>query len=113
MKIAVNGRAFGALVAAGMLSACNSDARFNKVVEGITKDSVAVLSQGAQPHHVDSYLIGGNRWEVMFYARPGADPADTLSREMTPVVFDNDLVAGKGWSYWRSKARELSIPVPE
>lgn len=113
MRIGVSGWVAGTLIVSGSLAACGGDARFDQVVAGISRDSVAVLTRGAEPHHVDSYLIGGRRWEVDFYAKSGADVGDTLAVDMTPVVYSDGVVAGTGWSWWKSKASELKIQLPE
>ena len=112
MTIGLSGRAALALVTVLVLSGCGSDARFKQVTVGISKDSVAVLSGGATPHHVESYLTGGKLWEVQFYAKPDATEADSSAWSMTPIVYADSKVVGTGWGYWKGQAKSLSIPLP-
>ena len=107
------GRTAVALVLVAGVTACG-DARFKKLSEGIGKDSVAALSGGAVAHRVQAYITGGKLWEVAFFAKPEVKPADSVAwREMTPVVYANDKVAGWGWSYWEKEAATLHIPLPK
>jgi hypothetical protein len=67
------------------------------------------------PPRVDPYLVAGQYLEVLYFNRPGRQPAapDSLAdRERTPVVVINGVVTGWGWTHWDSVATAHNIAVP-
>ncbi|HTE45512.1 MAG TPA: hypothetical protein VK636_09735 [Gemmatimonadaceae bacterium] len=113
--------AFGTVVA---LAACE-DKRTKELTNGITRDSVmSVLSQkiigGGRDsfpnvYEKDSYLIGGQRYEVLYFSPNNQKKGkDTVAfKNLTPLVFvDNKLIA-KGWPAWDSIGSANKIVVPD
>jgi len=123
-----------ALSAASVLVACE-DKRVKQLDTGITRDSaVSVISHdlppGAPPdsfpnvYKREQYLIGGKHYEVLYFnsdnakviTRNGAPPADTIDpKKLTPLVFMENRMIGRGWEFWDSvaKANKITIKKPQ
>jgi hypothetical protein len=104
------------------VAACQ-DKRVKEVDTGITRDSaLSILSQdvrGTQPDSFPNvykrarYLINGKNYEVLFYTpnneKQGKD--SVVSKKLTPIVFVENKVVGKGWTYWDSVSSANHIPL--
>lgn len=119
----VRRRASSLVVIAGVISlvACGEDKRVAELKTGITRDSaVSVLAQEIKGGGSDSfpnvysrdrYLIGGKNYEVLYFApnneKEGKDSVPW--RKLTPLVFADNKLMGKGWPVWDSitKANKL------
>jgi hypothetical protein len=120
-----------ALSAAVLFTACE-DKRVKQLDTGITRDSaVSVISHdlpaGAGPdsfpnvYKKDRYLINGTTYEVLYFTPDNKKApvvnskptADTIPlRKLTPLVFRENRLMGRGWTFWDSVATSLKIPVP-
>ena len=128
------------LTTATLLAACE-DKRVKQLNTGISRDSaVAVISkdlkpradsQGAPPDSFpnvytrERFLIAGKNIEVLYFTPendkapalvhgrvPSAGP-DTIIpyKRLTPLVFIDSRLAGRGWTYWDSVAGANKIPL--
>jgi hypothetical protein len=123
------GTAIGALSLAITLVACE-DKRVSQLDTGITRDSaLSVISHDIKPgtstgpdsfpnvYMRDRYLISGKNYEVLYFT-PNNEKIekagkDTIpKRKLSPIVFINNRLVGKGWDFWDSLAATLKIPVP-
>jgi hypothetical protein len=121
-----------ALSAASLLVACE-DTRVKKLDTGITRDSaVSVISHDLKPgsppdsfpnvYTRGQFLIGGKRIEVLYftpdnekhpYVNGKEIKGDTIPlRKLTPLVFVENRLAGRGWDFWDSVAKVNKIAVP-
>jgi hypothetical protein len=113
-----------ALSAVVMLVACE-DKRVKELNTGITRDSaVTVLSQEVKGNKSDSfpnvysrerYLVAGKNYEVLYFApnneKEGRDSVPW--KKLTPLVFVDNKLAGKGWAQWDSIATANKMPVKD
>ncbi|HEY9229170.1 MAG TPA: hypothetical protein VIP11_21140 [Gemmatimonadaceae bacterium] len=118
-----------ALVSIGtatLMAACGEDKRVKELSAGITRDSaVTVLAQdikGASGpdafpnvYKRDAYLIDGKDYEVLYFSAENKKfMKDSVQySELTPIVFVNNILYGKGWQVWDSIAAAHKIPVPD
>ena len=119
----------GALSFAVMLVACE-DKRVSQLDTGITRDSaLSVISHDVKPgtstgpdsfpnvYTRDRYLIGGKNYEVLYFT-PNNEKIekagkDTIpKRKLSPIVFVDNRLVGRGWPFWDSLAATLKIPLP-
>ena len=130
----------GAVLAAGLaativVSACE-DKRVKELSKGISRDSaIAVIKQNAKPNGltVDSfpnvytreqYRIAGQSFDVLYftpendkakvlpYGQRPTQKADSIPYgKLTPIVFVNNQLAGRGWSFWDSVSKANNIPM--
>jgi hypothetical protein len=121
-----------ALSAAAVLVACQ-DKRVKQLDTGITKDSaMSVIAQDLKPgsgpdaypnvYTRGQFLINGKTIEVLYFTpdnkkQPDINyqrgSKDTIPlRDLTPIVFVENRMAGKGWDFWDSVATANKIPVP-
>jgi hypothetical protein len=109
------------LTAAVSLAACE-DARIKELNTGITKDSaITVMAQEVKGGGHDSlpnvylrepYLIGGKNIEVLYFSPDNQKAVkDTVFTKVTPVVFVNFKLAGRGWAFWDSVSKAHGIPL--
>jgi hypothetical protein len=128
------------LAAAALVGACE-DKRVKELNSGISRDSAMnVIKQdakaapaqagapGATPDSFpnvywrDRFLIGGKNYEVLYFTpdnkkmampRNGGMPsADSIPyNKLTPIVFVDNRLIGRGWSYWDSLSTVLKIPL--
>jgi hypothetical protein len=119
-----------ALAVATVLVACQ-DKRVKALDTGITRDSaVSVIAKDLKPgagpdsfpnvYKRERFLIAGKNYEVLYFSPDnkkqvivnGAIPKDTIPmKELTPLVFLDNKLLGKGWDYWDSVAKANNIPV--
>ncbi|HEV8446511.1 MAG TPA: hypothetical protein VGQ44_06815 [Gemmatimonadaceae bacterium] len=128
------------LAAASLLAACE-DKRVKELNAGISRDSaVNIIKQDLKPradqpgappdsfpnvYTRERFLIAGKNIEVLYFTPendkapalvngrvPSAGP-DTIIpyRRLTPLVFIDGHLAGRGWSYWDSVAATNKIPL--
>lgn len=114
---------FAALGAAVAVMGCE-DKRVKELHVGIMRDSVmTVIAQGLRPgtppdsfpnvYMRDQYLINGKPLEVLYFTpndeKQGKD--SVLTKKLTPLVFVNYKLIGKGWGFWDSVSKADNIPV--
>lgn len=112
-----------ALTAATVLTACE-DKRVKQLDTGITRDSAMTvigqdLKPGAAPDSFPNvykrarYLINGKNYEVLYFVsndeKQGKDSVKT--KNLTPLVFRENKLIGRGWSYWDSVSKANNIPL--
>jgi hypothetical protein len=105
------------------LAAGCQDKRVKELDTGITRDSaLSVISQDVKGTGPDSlpnvyvterYLIGGKNYEVMFFTPNNEKIAkDTVPyKKLTPIVFVEHKLVGRGWGYWDSVSTANHIPL--
>ena len=112
-----------ALCALTLLAACE-DKRVKELNTGITRDSaVSVLAQEIKKgsgsdsfpnvYTREQFLVGGKTMEVLYFT-PNNEKVtkDTVPMgKLTPLVFVENKLIGKGWSAWDSIATANNIPV--
>lgn len=118
-----------ALTCTTLLVACE-DKRVRQLDTGITRDSaLSVISHDIKPgtstgpdsfpnvYMRDRYLISGKNYEVLYFT-PNNEKIekagkDTIpKRKLSPIVFVNNRLVGRGWPFWDSLAATLKIPLP-
>jgi len=111
-----------ALVALTLLTACE-DKRVKAMDTGISRDSaVSILTHETKSGAADSlpnvymrekFLVGGKQMEVMYFTPSNEKlTKDTLPMgKLTPLVFVESKLIGKGWTKWDSIAKANGIPV--
>jgi hypothetical protein len=123
------------LASAAVLAACQ-DKRVKQLDTGITRDSaVSIMSHDLSPNAPpdsfpnvytrERFLLNGKNVEVLYFTPdndkapaqvkgrvPSAGP-DTIIpyKRLTPIVFVDNKLAGRGWAYWDSVATANKIPV--
>lgn len=115
----------GIVVAAGLgaaiaLAAC-TDKRVKELDTGITRDSaVTVIAPGAKTrdsfpnvYKRERYLIAGKNYEVLYFtSNDEKEGKDTVkAKKLTPLVFVDNKLVGKGWEYWDSVSTANHIPL--
>lgn len=123
--------ALAALSAASLLVACE-DKRVKQLDTGITRDSaISVLSHDLPPgsppdsfpnvYKREQFLVNGKHYEVLYFTSNNEKAplvneqpkGDTIPlRKLTPIVFLENRMVGKGWDVWDSVATANKIPVP-
>lgn len=122
----VRERMFALLGAASLITvvACE-DKRVKALDTGISIDSaVAILSPGAKRTQSgidtssanvaweDRYLIAGKNYEVVYFSPKNVKRGkDSVFKGLTPVVFIDGKMAGRGWDFWDSVSKVLKIPL--
>lgn len=132
--LSVRRRAFAVatLSAATLLVACE-DKRVKALDTGITRDSaVSIISHdlkaGSGPDAFPNvytrgqFLVNGKTIEVLYFTPDNAkepdknfqtNSKDTIPlRKLTPIVFYDNKLIGRGWDFWDSVATANKIPVP-
>ena len=106
------------------LVACE-DKRVKALDTGMSIDSaVAILSPGAKRTQAgldssaanvawqDRYLIAGKNYEIIYFSSKNEKRSgDSALKDVTPVVFVDGKMIGKGWDFWDSTSKALKIPV--
>jgi hypothetical protein len=117
--------ALAALGTVTTLAACGEDKRVKELNVGITRDSaVGVLAQEIKGGGRDSFpnvytrehfLIAGKNVEVLYFTPNNEKAAkDTVPmKRLTPLVFINNQLAGKGWTFWDSVSTANKIPLKD
>ena len=117
-------------VAGVTLTACE-DARVKQLDTGITRDSVmSVIAQGLKPgaptdsfpnvYTREQFLTKGQNIEVLYFtpenekmpSKNGVRISDTINfKRLTPLVFRDNRLIGRGWNYWDSVSKANNIPL--
>jgi len=126
---------FAGLTFSALLAACE-DKRVKNLDTGITRDSaVTVIAHDLKPgaptdsfpnvYTRERFLLNGKNVEVLYFTPendkapaqvkgrvPSAGP-DTIIpyKRLTPLVFVDNRLAGRGWPYWDSVATANKIPL--
>lgn len=114
------------LAVAVTLIACGDDKRVKQLETGITRDSaMSVIAQDLKPgsgpdsfpnvYIRSAYLINGKNLEVLYFT-PNNEKAGKDSipySKLTPIVFVDYQLVGKGWPVWDSIAKANNITPPE
>ena len=112
--------ALGALTL--LLAACE-DKRVKAMDTGISRDSaLSILTHESKTGTPDSlpnvytrekFLVGGKNMEVMYFTANNAKAGkDTIPMgKLTPLVFVEGKLIGKGWTKWDRIATANGIPV--
>ena len=113
-----------AVMAAAIVSTACEDKRVKELHEGIPRDSAVSmlgrdLKPGASPDSLPNvytrnrYLINGKNYEVLFFTpdneKKGKDSVPL--NKLTPIVFVDNRMVGKGWKYWDSLSAANKIPL--
>ena len=112
------------VMGAVLVSTACEDKRVAALHEGIPRDSaISVISHGVLPTAApDSqfnvytrarYLIGGKNYEVLYFT-PNNEKAgkDAMPlKKLTPLVFVDNRMVGKGWEQWDSISTANKIPL--
>jgi hypothetical protein len=111
-----------AVMGAAIVTTACEDKRVKELHEGIPRDSaVTKLSEdakgGADPtpnvYTSARYLINGKNYEVLFFTpnneKKGRDSVPWS--KLTPIVFVDNRMVGKGWQYWDSLSAANKIPL--
>jgi hypothetical protein len=113
-----------AVLAAAILTTACEDKRVKELHEGIPRDSaVSKLSEDLKPgsgsdqtpnvYTSNRYLINGKNYEVLFFTpnneKKGRDSVPWS--KLTPLVFVDNRMVGKGWQYWDSLSAANKIPL--
>jgi hypothetical protein len=112
-----------------LLAACE-DKRVSQLDTGISRDSaLSVISHDIKPGTAtgpDSfpnvymrarYLIKGKNFEVLYFTPTNEKiekaGKDTIPlRKLSPIVFVDNRLIGRGWDFWDSVAAANRIQVP-
>ena len=95
----------------GAITACSGDARFKRLSVGIPRDSALQLIGVEKPARIDPFLVNGHYFEVMYYAKPGADAVAVPDRKLSPIVVVDGKLVGWGWKSLDSVAAANKLPV--
>ena len=113
-----------AVMSAAIVSTACEDKRVKQLHEGMPIDSaVSKISEDAKPgsgagtaqnvYTRSRYLINGKNYEVVFFTpdneKPGKDSVEW--KKLTPIVFVDNRMVGKGWQYWDSLSAANKIPL--
>ena len=117
----------GALLLAGAVLATGcEDKRVKALDTGISRDSaLSVMGKGVSSSAPDSlrniylrerYLIAGQHYETMYFTPDDkkhnlSDTSAVNWKKLTPVVFREGKLIGRGWSYWDSVSTANKIPL--
>jgi hypothetical protein len=111
------------MTAATLLTACE-DKRVKQLDTGITRDSaLSVMSHDLKPgsgpdslpnvYRRARYLVNGKNLEVLFFTsndeKAGKDSVPT--RKLTPIVFLENKLIGRGWDFLDSLSKADKIDV--
>ncbi len=136
----VRRRAFlAAGLGAAVLTAACEDKRVKALDSGISRDSAMnVIKQdakaaptapsGATPDSFpnvywrDRFLVAGKNYEVLYFTpdntkmpmphNGGLLPADSIPyHKLTPIVFVDNRLIGRGWPFWDSVSTVLKVPL--
>ena len=114
-----------ALSVAGLLVACGEDKRVKQLNQGITIDSAKTVI-GMNPKNAkgpdslpnvyttERYVIEGKNYQVLYFTPENQKfaPGDSVQlRKLTPIVFVDNVLVGKGWQAWDSIAAAHKIVV--
>ncbi len=64
------------------------------------------------PHRGELYNAGDSAWEVFFYyTRVAHNDGMVTEDELTPIVLQDNVLIGWGWSFWARQVRDFGIPA--
>jgi hypothetical protein len=113
-----------AMLGAAIVSTACEDKRVKELHTGMPIDSaVSKIAEDAKPgagagtsqnvYTRSRYLINGKNYEVLFFTpnneRAGKDSVPW--GKLTPIVFVDNRMVGKGWEYWDSLSAANKIPL--
>jgi hypothetical protein len=113
-----------AVLSTGAVLVACQDKRVKQLDTGITRDSaVSVISHDLKPgsgpdsfpnvYKRDRYLMGGKNYEVLYFTanneKKGKD--SVALKNLTPLVFLENRMIGKGWDFWDSVRTANKIPI--
>lgn len=89
---------------------------------GTGRDSMGVMSVRIpiggnrpvlyNPHRGELYNADDSAWEVFFYyTRVAHNDGMVTEDELTPIVLQDNVLIGWGWSFWAQQVRASSIPA--
>ena len=139
-RYSVRRRAFlAAGLGAAVLTAACEDKRVKALDSGISRDSaMSVIKQDAKPaatapagatpdsfpnvYWRERYLVAGKNYEVLYFTpdntkmpmphNGGLLPADSIPyKKLTPIVFVDNRLIGRGWPFWDSVSTVLKVPL--
>ena len=139
-KYSVRRRAYLVIgLTSGMLVAACEDKRVKDLDTGISRDSaLKVITRDPKPAPRDSsanspdsypnvywrerFLVAGKNYEVLYFTADntkmpiprngGMLPADSIPyAKLTPIVFVENRLAGRGWKFWDSVSTALKVPL--
>lgn len=112
------------------LAACGDNVDLKELEAGISADSAAVVLGGksgippsspstagadtlANIYRKETFLANGTMYDVYYYHSSGKkESRDTVPEsELTPIVFENSKLTGRGWAYWDSVAKSIKVPL--
>ena len=114
------------LLSGAVLATACEDKRVKQLDTGISRDSaLSVIGKDPSNSAPDSfpnvylrerYLIGGKHYEVMYFTPDDrkhslSDTTAVNWKKLTPIVFVENKLTGRGWSYWDSVATANKIPL--
>ena len=122
------------LASTALVAACE-DKRVKELKTGITRDSaISVIAQDRKPglaidsvpnvYTQERFIIGGKTYNILYFT-PDNDKSpipvtgnealkirDTIPyKRLTPLVFVDNMLAGRGWPYWDSVSNANKIPL--
>jgi hypothetical protein len=128
------------IAAAALVGACE-DKRVKELDTGISRDSaLKVITQNAKPASTapappgvtpdsipnvywrERFLIAGKNYEILYFTpdntkmplprNGGLMSADSIPyRKLTPIVFVDNRLIGRGWSFWDSVSTAIKVPL--
>ena len=112
------------VLGAVLVSTACEDKRVSELHEGIPRDSaISIISHGVSPtakpdsqfnvYTRSRYLIGGKNYEVLYFTENNEKAGkDTVPlKKLTPLVFVDNRMVGKGWGQWDSISAANKIPL--
>lgn len=94
----------------GVIGCGGTDPRFKQLSVGISRDSALKVIGVEKPARVDPFLVNGHYFEVLYYAKPGAQDS-VPDRKMSPIVVVDGKLVGWGWKSLDSVAAANKLPV--
>ena len=113
-----------AALGCGLLMSACKDKRVEQLDTGITRDSALTVISKDLPANApvdsfpnvytrDRYIIASKNYEVLYFT-PGTEKAGKESvpfKDLTPLVFVDNKLIGRGWSFWDSVSTANKIPL--
>ena len=112
------------VMGAVLASTACEDSRVKELHTGIPRDSaISIIAHGVSPtakpdsqfnvYTRSRYLIGGKNYEVLYFTENNEKAGkDTVPlKKLTPLVFVDNRMVGKGWAQWDSISAANKIPL--
>jgi hypothetical protein len=113
------------LLAGAVLATACEDKRVKQLDTGISRDSaLSVIGKDAASSAPDSlpnvyvherYLISGKHYETMYFTpndeKRQAKDSVVAWKKLTPIVFLEGKLIGRGWPFWDSVSTANKIPL--